>query len=225
MRCDEFEERVHQSLDQRIAPSSQESLLRHTQQCRRCHDLLASYEQLSDGLGFFEVAMPGEDLPQRVVEQFSTIRTRRHRVALAAAVAVLAATVLLAILPGFFSRRGPGDVASPNQPAPAGGFDTPESTTGPRIGAYNAEAPGFDQNGVDIEQAHIFWDQWATRLKADRWEPVDRIAGEFAPITEPLSIAIEEIRSTIPLGRSNRATEPSSDSADTWLLPAIRDTA
>ena len=225
MRCDEFEERIHQSLDQRIAPWSQEPLLRHTQKCHRCHELLATYEQLSDGLTFFEAAMPGEGFSQRVVKQFSTIRTRRRHVALAATVAALAAAVLLATLPGFLSRRAPGDVASPNNSTSTGGVSTPESTVGPKVGTSPAGAPSGEHNGIDIEQAHVFWDQWAARLTADQWEPVDRISGEFAPITEPLSVAIEGIRSTILLGRPSRTRETSSDSADAWLIPAVRDTA
>ena len=98
MQCDKFEERIHESLDQRIAPWSQKELLRHTQHCRRCRDLLASYEELSDGLIYFEPPTTDADFTQRVVTRLSTVRKRRRYAVLAAAVSALAAGLLLALL-------------------------------------------------------------------------------------------------------------------------------
>jgi hypothetical protein len=220
MQCDKFEERIHESLDQRIAPWSQKELLRHSQDCHRCRDLLTSYEQLSDGLSFFETPTPGEDFSQRVVARFSTVRKGRRYAVLAAAIAALAAGVLLAVLPGMLSDSAPGDVASPGQFAPVDQGEAVESITELKTGASPGDTRGLERGDVDFKQVHVLLDQWATRLSADRWEPVDRFAGGFAPIAEPLSVAIEEIRSTLPLGRPKRRVDPSSDSAGPSAIPA-----
>jgi hypothetical protein len=227
MRCEEFEERIHESLDQRIAPGSQEALHNHARGCPSCNGLLASYEQLSDGLNFFEPAGPGEGFSRRVVEQVSVVRAQRRRVAVATAtaVAVLAAACLFAVLPSFLWRDGPHDIAAPNDPTLDGGEATIESPNVDATDAASSESASDKQKGVDIEQAHIFWDEWASRISTDRWKPVDRITGEFAPITEPLSIAIDEIRSAIPLGRSRPSDESSSDSADAWRIRSVENTA
>lgn len=225
MRCEEFEERIHESLDQRIAPGSQEALRHHARGCPGCNGLLASYEQLSDGLNFFEPAGPREGFSRRVVEQVSAVRVRRRRVAIATAVAVLAAACLFAVLPSFLWRGGPHDIASPNHPTSDGGEPTVESPDVDATDDASSGAATDKQKDVDIEQAHIFWDEWASRFSTDRWKPVDRITGEFAPITEPLSIAIDEIRSAIPLGRSRRSDESSSDSADAWQAQAVENMA
>ena len=132
MRCEEFEERIHRSLDQRIAPRSQRSLLRHTEKCRCCHELLATYERLSDGLCFFEAEPLDEGFSQHVVGQFSTIRTRRRRVALTVSIAVLAAAALLAILPGFLTRPVPTEVASARTPLQQGAKMNPNQASVPR---------------------------------------------------------------------------------------------
>jgi hypothetical protein len=181
---------------------------------------------LSDGLCFFEAEPLDEGFSQHVVGQFSTIRTRRRRVALTVSIAVLAAAAaLLAILPGFLTRPVPTEVASAKNPTSAGSENESQPSERPQNDASAAGSLDFEHDAIDVQRAHVFWGQWASRLKTDQWAPVDRIAGEFAPITEPLSVAIEEIRSTIPLGRSSRPTEPSSDSVDTWLVPAVRNTA
>lgn len=213
MRCDEFEERVHESLDQRIAPSSQEPLKRHARACASCGELLAACERLYDGLHFFELPGPSRGFSERVVAHCSDLRRRRRWwTARVAAVAMVAALVLIVLVPRFLWRSTPDAVLSPHSGRASESLVSSTASTASEAALHPKPAPGDGQKGVDIEQVQLFWDQWATRLRDERWKRVDRITGELTPITEPLSVAIDEIRSAIPLGRANQAAGSAPDS-------------
>jgi hypothetical protein len=221
MRCDEFEERIHEALDRRIAPESQQGLTRHAQTCKSCSELLADYEQLCDGLCFCELPAPRKGFSERVVARYSVLRLRRRRIRVATAAALAAAVAFMFILPRLLWQPALERIAVPDTvPARESLASSSSPNSGQRMVRPKSSAES-EQEGIDVEQANLFWDQWATRLKTDRWKRVDQIAGEFAPITEPLSVAIDEIRSTIPIGRSSRSAESSPDSAEVRQVPSV----
>jgi hypothetical protein len=61
----------------------------------------------------------------------------------------------------------------------------------------------------------LTWDQWYDRWKQESRESIDPLADGFAPIATSLTVAIDGIRSAVPLGRdgSPPPAEPRSDSA------------
>jgi hypothetical protein len=220
MRCDELEDRIHQCLDRRISPRLEEALRDHAQNCGRCRETLSTYEQLLDGLHFFEEPPISEDFTQNVISQASVPRPRRRWLVTGLVVSAIAASLLLAFLLRFSSSPGSPEIASPNPVAPtdqdlavANPISAPDGTP------HQIEEGNYHEKGVSVSRVNLIWGELAARWNVDQWEPVDRLSGGFAPITTPLSVAIDEIRSTIPLGRSSSGKEPQSDSADTsWSV-------
>jgi hypothetical protein len=214
MKCDEFERRLHQLLDARTAPETDTDLRRHARKCRRCREVLQGCEQLFDGLRFFEMPAPGSGFSAQVVQRIHPPRRRPPSSYRAASYAVMliAASLFLAFLPTVFSylrppsRPGREDVASRvavREAVPAtGGEEIPGLPADP--------AP----ETVDPRLAHAILSQWAAHWKRKPWQPVDGLAGGLAPITTSLSVAIDELRNTIPLGQQGGSSQSSADSAD-----------
>jgi hypothetical protein len=214
MKCDEFEARIHRSLDRRGTPWSQEALRRHAHTCSRCAALLAAYEDLLDGVQFLELATPGEDFAQSVVADVTaTARRQRRRRALAAAAAAVAATVLLVVgLRGIEWRAGPSRAAPPRLPVASTSSGVPVVAR-PSTARQRTDTHSAPRLGGELDQVYAIWSKWRNQWQGDHWQPIDRLEGGLAPITTPLSIAIDEIRSAIPLGSSSPATRDAGDSA------------
>ena len=81
MKCDEFEEQVHRSLDRRATPWSCERLQKHARTCTACRTLLSTYEAVSDALSFFEVEDLDASFSHSVVGEVTTVSRppRQHR--------------------------------------------------------------------------------------------------------------------------------------------------
>jgi hypothetical protein len=222
MKCDEFEETVHRSLDQRAIPWSCERLQEHARVCTACRDLLDACEELSDGLTFFEIEGPDDTFSQSVISAVTTARRGpRSGRKLSVALAAVAASALLLLLPDFLSWRP----ASPNTPS------SPLATNQRAADAQAQDPPASaeESSGEDalppdkasIDQVNALLADWRNRWSSEDWKPVDRLEGGLAPITTTLSIAIDELRATIPLGKSTRSPEAPGESAGTWLdLPS-----
>lgn len=60
MQCVEFETRLNDLLDDRLAPSVDIGLVEHAQSCARCCELLAAHEALLEGAAAMPVARLGE---------------------------------------------------------------------------------------------------------------------------------------------------------------------
>ncbi len=214
MKCDEFEEQIHRSLDRRATPWSCERLREHADTCAACRDLLATYEAMSDGLAFFEIEDLDATFSQSVVSQVATIRRRpRQRINLGIAMAVVAASVLWLVLPNILSWRSATPDPRPRQVT--SGEQAPDE---PVQDATRADPQ-------DVDQVRALLAEWKSRWSANEWKPVDRLEGGFAPITTTLFIAIDELRATIPLGRTARPAEAPSDSAGIWIDAHLANTA
>ena len=217
MRCVDFEKRLHRLLDQREIPSEDSQLNRHAHRCPDCRETLAACGRMIDGLNLMELPVPGDDFPLRVVRQTQVGRpslaaSRRFNAAWAA----IAVTLALALLLPFAWRKDRTEsaaasgplVAQAVQPATPRAVEDGTDHIRPKRPQGIARASSLD---LDQQQPLVLLRSW-TASWSDRWNPVDGLADGLTPIMTPLSVAVEEIRRTIPLGLADRPDAPSADS-------------
>jgi predicted anti-sigma-YlaC factor YlaD len=107
MRCDEFESRLNEVLDERLPLSSDREVEEHIRHCGQCRDVARSYEAMAAGLHYNAVPPVPEGLTARIVDEVRQVeretrppewrvRVLRYPQRLPAA-ALLAAVLLLAI--------------------------------------------------------------------------------------------------------------------------------
>ena len=82
----------------------------------------------------------------------------------------------------------------------------------PQLGSLPAELLNAAPKMV-AEPFNTDWQEWATNLARRPLQPVDGLADGLRPITTTLTVAIDVLRNTIPVGRENRTKEQSPDSA------------
>jgi hypothetical protein len=102
MRCEEFEARLNQVLDDRRPLSSADDIQAHMRECGGCREIARGYEALLAGIGWQFVPQIPAGLTARVIEELTSVgherRARLLRFPQRAAVPVLvAASLLLAI--------------------------------------------------------------------------------------------------------------------------------
>ena len=103
MKCDEFDERVHSLLDDRVPIDADPMLLKHADACGKCRGMLGTYGNLLAGLDCCEIPELSPDFTQRVVdqvyvEQVGAVRpAKRTRRWLAPAVVAVAAGYLISL--------------------------------------------------------------------------------------------------------------------------------
>ncbi len=219
MRCDEFDERVHRLLDERAPLQTDQRLVQHAEDCVRCRSELGTYEDLFNGLDFFEPPQLNEDFASRVVQQVQPVRppTKVARRWLAFAALAIAATLLIALIPALTGSLRMSEPSSPrlaqdeirNQSAPRerSAEDPPGHDPG-QLAQGSVNIP----EGIDAEQIRLVWNQLARDLPYERIVPVDQIRDGLRPITNSLAMAIDVLRSTIPVGRQGQSMESPTDS-------------
>ena len=232
MKCDEFDERVHGLLDDRASIHGDQRLLEHAETCSKCRGVLSTYDDLLGGLESGETPALSSDFTQRVVaevcaEQPRAVQPARHaRRWYALAAVAIAAALLIALFPFLRSRLAPSEpnvrqIVEDEQIEP----QTPESTDGesshddPPEPAVE-EGDGGPDTEPDAEQLRELVDQWASNVPVDRIVPVDQIRGGLRPIASSLSVAIDALRSTIPIGRPDNTEEPTGHSPSASFAPS-----
>jgi hypothetical protein len=220
MRCDEFDERVHSLLDNRVPIHSDQRLLEHADACTKCRGILGTYDDLFVGLECGETQELSSDFTRRVVAQVcadhtQTVRpARKARRWFALAAVAIAAGLLIALIPLLRSHPSPDEQVVEEQ--------SNEQT----------EPPAPETNG---ESSHDDASQWAVNgdpdaepkqlrnfvdhLPLDRFVPVDQIRGGLRPITSSLAVAIDALRSTIPIGRPDHTKDATGHSTSAIFVP------
>ncbi|MCU0875315.1 MAG: zf-HC2 domain-containing protein [Pirellulaceae bacterium] len=224
MRCEQFEQRLHRLLDRRETPSEDSRLNRHAERCAQCRETLAACGHMLDGLNLMELPVPGDDFPLRVIRQTQVARpalaaSRRFNAAWAA----LAVTLALALLLPVAWRKDRAESAAASgplfartmQPATPRAVEDGTAPIRPKRPQGPALASSLD---LDQQQPLVLLRSW-TASWSDRWNPVDGLADGLTPIMTPLSVAVEEIRRTIPLGLADRPAAPSADSVRNRMNP------
>jgi hypothetical protein len=225
MRCEQFEQRLHRLLDRREPPSEDSRLNRHAERCAQCRETLAACGRMLDGLNFLELPVPGDEFPLRVIRQTQVARpslatSRRFHAAWAA----IAVTLALALLLPVAWRKNRAE--SPAASGPMVAQMTQPSTSRPVQDGTDPLNPKRQQgiaspSSLDLDQQPplVLLRTW-TASWSGRWNPVDGLSEGLTPIMTPLSVAVEEIRRTIPLGLVDRPAAPPADSVRN---PANRD--
>ncbi len=120
MRCDEFESRLNEVLDERRPLSSDREVEEHIRHCGRCRDVARSYEAMTAGLHYDVVPPVPEGLTARIVDEVKRaaresrpaerrVNVLRYPQRLPAA-ALLAAVLLLAVTLTWINHRRDADV-------------------------------------------------------------------------------------------------------------------
>ncbi len=217
MRCVDFEKRLHRLLDRRESPSEDSRLNRHAARCPECRETLAACGRMIDGLNLLELPVPGDDFPLRVVRRTQVRRrslaaSRRFNAAWAAIAVTLALALLVplawrAIRTDSAAAPGP-TLARMTQPSTSRTVEAGTDHINPERQPETAPPSSLD---LDRQQPLVLLRSW-TASWSGRWNPVDGLSEGLTPIMTPLSVAVEEIRRTIPLGQTDGPTAPSADS-------------
>lgn len=217
MKCDEFEERIHYLLDQREPLQTDRRLLQHAENCSRCRSELDGYEDLFNGLDFFEPPPLTADFAARVVGQVCPVQpaTKVARRWLVLAALAIAASLLIAFLPALTGRTGPQSTRvvrehTPNESSESRGKSSDDEL--PWGTGQLAQTPIEIPEGIDAEQIRLMWNQLTPDLPYERILPMDQIRGGLRPIANSLAMALDLLRSAIPLGSQDRSTESPDDS-------------
>lgn len=117
MKCEEFEDRLNATLDDRRRPEWEPELRLHGEHCARCRDLAAAYGVLMDGFYAFATPDPPGDLAVRVVDELRSRPSTARRVTVASALLATAAAALF-VLPLWQINRS-GDAPPAARPAVA----------------------------------------------------------------------------------------------------------
>jgi hypothetical protein len=110
MKCEEFEDRLNEVLDEHRRPEWDDRLRMHGEHCATCRELAASYGVLLDGLSALSPPQAPADMSRRVLSQLRVRRKVSQYAALASAVLATAAAVMVAawpMLPKFSKRPDP----------------------------------------------------------------------------------------------------------------------
>jgi hypothetical protein len=225
MKCDEFENRIQQLLDHRLPLADDKPIARHAVACRRCHRTLQAYQDLSLGLDAWDPPALDAGFAQRVVAiagAAPALPAARRSPQVRWAWAAVAAALLLALWPtlrGWLTPVSPSPAEPERVPVaknPQQQQPSPEpaslAVALPQLSSFPADLLSVAPKMV-AEPFSPAWQEWATNLARRPLQPMDGLADGLRPITTTLTVAIDVLRNTIPVGRESRAKEESPDSA------------
>lgn len=115
MKCEEFEDRLNQVLDERRRPEWDAELRLHCEGCPACRGVAGSYGVLLDGFYASATPPPPADLAIRVVDELRAQPVVGRRASLAAALLATAAAALF-LLPLWKLDRAGQRRAAPERP-------------------------------------------------------------------------------------------------------------
>ncbi|HVA51484.1 MAG TPA: hypothetical protein VNH11_34395 [Pirellulales bacterium] len=189
MRCEDFEVRLNEVLDERRTISSADDLTDHVRDCGNCRSLARSYEAVFAGLRQAAIPAEPEWVTRRVLAQLepATVRLPWRR---AATVLALAATLLLAVGLGWVIK--PSRPVATNSPKSLGGafHDQPHLAQTPTVG--NARSRRAGTQGVAPAPTALSSGPNANELMglipAADW--AQDVADGLEPVTQPTVGAI-----------------------------------
>lgn len=184
MRCDEFENRLNELLDRRIAPDDDAMLCSHAHCCGQCADTMAAHLAVTAALKDLRPELPDDSFPFAVMNRMAVEQTAvdsRQRKQWAITLVALAASALVALS----LWRG---AANPNS-AP-GGSDVADFVELP---------PGFDQFAAETQQI-------AAHLSTRQSEMMSELAEGIRPVATSFGAAYDALRHTLPGGTAAAGT-------------------
>jgi len=202
VRCEDFENRLNDAIDERRPPEEDAELLAHAAACSGCERLLRDYESVLKCLVPLRATEPSAGFTLRVISAYEPVMAAAPRTApargRAAAFLALAAALLLSALPAWYWWRG---APSATQPAS-------DSAT---VGDAVAAADNFMAESAPPEQL-------AESDRAPRPALVDQVSEAYEPYlvatTETLATALG---ANPPEGEETiAATEASTTAPIVW---------
>jgi len=198
MKCEQFEQRLHELLDRRCPPETDELLLSHAQSCDGCRQVLSAQEALFDGLEMAVTPELSPDFTDRVLADLRPARRpRSFRLALAA-VAAVAALVLLIVLP--YVLFGPGGDTNPStahtkETDPSKDPETPiddesRDPVGPTHGLAVDQRP---EDGGLSPADEVTPEQYAAMV-----ETLTKVTHPLRPVAESVTGVFHILRSALP---------------------------
>jgi len=209
--------------------------MEHADACLKCRGMLRTYGDLFGGLGGGEIPELSSDFTGRVVaqvcaEETQTVRPARHaRQWFTVAAVAIAAGLLIALIPFLRNRLAPDDPnvpqmvednheKHPETPAPDSTDGESSHDNGPQLPRETIDGDPDSEPEDDEQFPNPLLRQLASN-SLDRLVPVDQIRGGLRPITSSLAVAIDALRSTIPIGRHEQSEEPTGHSPSAQYLP------
>jgi hypothetical protein len=208
MKCAEFQTRFQQVLDVRNTPACDEQLLAHAAECEECRSLLEGWEAFCSGFDTQSVPELDANFADGVVAASLVAPSSSPRSALIATLIAVAAVALLAAIPLYRLMT-----AEPATLAPS-----------PEVAIVEPAAPEIKEHRVDAAEFAEMVDRitpWIPEVTPERMAPVDRLAGQFKPVTASFTVAYETLRRTIPVRRSSNNTEKKPQASSAVHLPTL----
>jgi hypothetical protein len=217
MRCERFERRLQQLLDRRLRPEEDEDLLLHAAVCTTCQLWLAAQKSLYESLRWSRPPQLGRTFAQRVLARSSRARTVTRWRAVVGSAVVIAASLLIVTMPVGWNPNGGRRAQpmssvkrAPSQGAVVHHIELPSGVRKTHEPAPMVEIP-VDHLAMDAEAIRDVWNKWVRSLSEsplDGLEPVDQITRGFRPLASTLNVAIDALRSTVPVGKDTGPAEP-----------------
>lgn len=237
MRCREFEDRLNDLLDQRLALERDEFLLRHAAECGTCRGLMEGQAALFAGLELLDSSVPSnfaftvlvqaELVPAYAVE---ALPRRKSWLRVMAGLVSVAALVLVAVAIGFTRSGQRPDEPIANRPQPAKQMVASAPTKpapshqviAPTRGVATKQSPPAavpSHDSQDYEQYRETINSLAAQFPqaVEKIDEVQQATPGIRPIRASFSMAIGTLQRTVP----NRRREPRPAKADgSFVVPA-----
>jgi len=213
MKCEEFEGRLQDLLDRRVSPNLDEQLDAHVVDCVNCRRLLLATSSLLDGVALNDFPEPSESFTDRVIIAATTNEKNLlpRSVAAISMLAVVAALLLVAVLPGLITLLEPtnqSEVLSNNS-----GMNTRSESN---KGITQTVPPGVDPedetygevnrtNAEDELSDPLIALNLSSLAEASQQINSDKIPG-VRPIRSSFTVAFDLIRRTFPGGGKSEST-------------------
>jgi hypothetical protein len=208
VRCEQFQQRLNQLLDERKAWESDAQLAAHSDQCADCRALAGGLESLLAGLDARTMPELSADFTEKTLRRIERDRAPRLAWRRAAAPLALAAAVLVTVAAW---RWLPHD---PNSNFGAPGGRTPTAREAPAD-----EFASEQQSQIDyLAMFHRTGQAMAVLPNTVRHtsvpEELASVAEGFRPVTESFSAMLDTLRRTLP-GKSDAAKQSASEAGET----------
>ena len=230
MRCREFEDRMNEVLDQRLAPEQDDLLLRHVGDCLSCRRMLAGQSALFAGLELLETPQPSSQFAAAVLVQAGEIPVaaaedvQRHGktkwLGIISGLVSLAAVVVVAVFIGLSGRQNPLRPAA-TKPAPPESApksvdiakgSLPKPAIPPNAIAKAVVPPSTEFPAPEREEYQGYKDainSLTAQLPSavEKIDEVQQATPAIRPLRASFSMAIGTLQRTIP-NRAKRDTPP-----------------
>ncbi len=244
MQCVEFENRLNDLLDNRIAPEDDPQLNRHAQDCDACAGTLFAQQRLFQGLQASRLA-PSADLPDRILSrrhnevqlQSGNYRKLAWAVLLASAASIGGLALLALQSPGKTPVVQPPTKSEPIQKQRDIAVIVPDRKSSPLVVknddsnplVTNANSQNLNSNQVDKNNDEKFDDYFVAleNFAAQLGDPKqfdgvsESLSPSFKPIRSSFGLALDALRRTMPRGKEPKGAKPDSGARFVPELPVL----